>query len=413
MISELAVNEPEIQSSFGNLFERLAIRIGRRLLNGPVRGSLLLTLPSGRRLRIGRESGGGEAELRLKNYALAANALLRGAIGFAESYIDGDVDTPDLVPVFHFFIENEELFAKAGRGFFKARGIDRLAHLLRRNSLRGSRRNIAEHYDLGNDFFAHWLDIDLNYSSGLYENAAQTLEQAQAAKQELVVSMLGVRKSDSVLEIGCGWGALARHVAGLGASVTAITLSREQLAHACREARRQCLAGWMKFRLLDYREAAGRFDRIVSIEMIEAVGQAYWPAYFRTLHDRLKPGGVAAIQAITIDERRFDDYSRSADFIQRYIFPGGMLPTRSIIAEQAAQAGLSLDDSRQFGKSYAFTLREWRQRFDMAWPKIAQLGFDERFRRMWRYYLSYCEAGFLNGSLDVGIYRLTRPLNIA
>jgi cyclopropane-fatty-acyl-phospholipid synthase len=413
MISELAVNEPEVQSSFGNFLERLAIRIGRRLLNGPVSGSLLLTLPSGRRVRIGPESGGAEAELRLKNYALAANALLRGAVGFAESYLDGDIDTPDLVPVFQFFVENEELFAKAGRGFFKARGFDRLAHLLRRNSLRGSRRNIAEHYDLGNDFFAHWLDIDLNYSSGFYENPAQTLEQAQAAKQEQVVSMLGVSKGDSVLEIGCGWGALARHIAGLGASVTAITLSREQLAHARSEARRQRLADRTEFCLLDYREAAGRFDRIVSIEMIEAVGQAYWPTYFRTLHDRLKPGGVAAIQAITIDERRYDEYSRSADFIQRYIFPGGMLPTRSIIAEQAAQAGLSLDDSRQFGDSYAFTLREWRQRFDMAWPKIAPLGFDERFRRMWRYYLSYCEAGFLNGSIDVGIYRLTRPLNSA
>ncbi|MEC9342907.1 MAG: cyclopropane-fatty-acyl-phospholipid synthase family protein [Pseudomonadota bacterium] len=393
----------------GSLFERMAVRVGKRLLTGAMRGSLRLTLPSGRCVLVGEKDGEAEAELRMNNFALVRKALRRGSLGFAESYIDGDIETPDLVSVFRFFVRNEKVFAQAGRGFFKVRGMDRLAHLLRRNSLGGSRRNIAEHYDLGNAFFAAWLDGDLNYSSGVYEEDSATLEQAQAAKQDLVIDMLGVKPGERVLEIGCGWGAVARRIARLGADITGITLSREQLAHARALATREEHPDRMRFLLQDYRNTSGQFDRVVSVEMIEAVGESYWKTYFRTLHDRLRPGGVAAIQAITIDEKRFDAYHRSTDFIQRYIFPGGMLPTKTIIADQARQAGLEPEGTRCFAHGYARTLREWRRRFDAVWPSIAAMGFDEQFRRMWRYYLAYCEAGFLDGMIDVGVYRLKRP----
>ena len=409
MIQELTAAGISERPTPAHLFERFAIHVGKRLLKGNVQGSLLVTLPSGRRVRVGRKGNGHEAELKLNSFALARNALRRGSIGFAESYIDGDFETPDLLAVFQFFVRNEELFANAGRGFFKVRGLDRIAHSLRRNSLSGSRRNIAEHYDLGNAFFEIWLDPDLNYSSALYENAEQPLEVAQKAKLDLVARMAGIEKEDEVLEIGCGWGAMARHMAGLGADVTAITLSQEQLAHARAEASRRGLTERNRFLLQDYRKVTGQFDRIVSIEMIEAVGQTYWETYFKTLHDRLRPGGSAAIQAITIEEKRFDSYSRSADFIQRYIFPGGMLLTKQSIDEHARKAGLVPAASQCFGESYARTLREWCRRFDENWPQIAALGFDERFGRMWRYYLIYCEAGFLDGSIDVGVYRLEKP----
>ena len=411
MIQELTAGGRPARRSIGSLFERILIRLGGRLLNGPAKGSLLLTLPSGRRVRLGAPNGETDAELRLNSYALLRKALLRGSIGFAESYIDGDIETSDVVKVFRFFLDNEHLFMRAGRGVFKVRGADRLMHLLRRNSLKGSRRNIAEHYDLGNDFFAAWLDPDCNYSSGIYRSGTETLEEAQIAKQDLALSMLGIEAGDKVLEIGCGWGGMARRVARTGARVTAITLSREQLAYAREEADRLDLADRIEFHLRDYRHTSGNFDAVVSIEMIEAVGEAYWPTYFRTIHDRLRRGGMAAVQAITIDEERFDTYRNSTDFIQRYIFPGGLLPTKRIIRDQARQAGLEPVDVRTFGPSYAETLREWRRRFEATWPEIAKLGFDERFRRMWRYYLGYCEIGFDLGMIDVGLYQLQKPLN--
>ena len=249
----------------------------------------------------------------------------------------------------------------------------------------------------------------MNYSSALYADPNQTLEAAQRAKLQLVAEMAGVKAGDKVLEIGCGWGAMARHLAGIGTDVTGIPLSREQLAHARAESERQGLAERNHFRLQDYRKVTEQFDRIVSVEMIEAVGQSYWKTYFSTLHDRLRSGGTAAIQAITIDESRFDAYARSADFIQRYIFPGGMLLTKESIDEQARMAGLEPAERQCFGKSYAPTLREWRRRFDENWQRIAALGYDEKFRNMWRYYLTYCEAGFLDGTIDVGIYRLEKP----
>lgn len=285
---------------------------------------------------------------------------------------------------------------------------NQLRHWLRGNSRGGSRRNIAHHYDLGNAFYSRWLDPGMTYSSALYTAPGQSLEAAQAAKIERVVALMALPPRAEVLEIGSGWGALGAAIGQTGARVKGITLSREQLAWARERVARDGLADRVQFELEDYRDTRGRYDAVVSVEMIEAVGEAYWPIYFQTIADRLKPGGRAVIQAITIDERRFDGYRRDTDFIQHYIFPGGMLPTPSIIADEARRAGLAVVSVDRFGQSYAATLAEWRRRFLAAWPEIRPLGFDERFRRMWEYYLCYCEGGFLSGTIDVGHYVLMR-----
>jgi cyclopropane-fatty-acyl-phospholipid synthase len=274
------------------------------------------------------------------------------------------------------------------------------------NTKIGSRRNIAFHYDLGNDFYGQWLDRSMTYSSAFYETPGAALELAQQVKQDRIIEALELHGGEQVLEIGCGWGALAAQLARHGAKVIGLTLSARQLAYARDRIGAEGLADRVELRLQDYRDSDGCFDRIVSIEMLEAVGEQYWPAYFTTLRHRLRAGGKAVLQAITISEERFDSYRKGADFIQRYIFPGGTLPTRTILAEQAAQAGLLLDSVTCFGDSYALTLAEWRRRFLNSWPAIETLGFRPSFRRLWEYYLSYCEAGFRMKVLDVGLYSL-------
>ncbi|MDX2289674.1 MAG: cyclopropane-fatty-acyl-phospholipid synthase family protein [Hyphomicrobiaceae bacterium] len=385
---------------------RVAGFVARRL-SGVTKGRLQLTLPSGRLVVLG--SGGGvEAELRLSSYALAWRALRRGTLGFAESYIDGTADSPDIGAVLRFFLVNYAAFEGAGRGWFRARMPDRLAHRARRNSRAGSRRNIAAHYDLGNAFYELWLDPGMTYSSGIYQGSATSLAAAQAAKNAAILAALSPLDGKRVLEIGCGWGGLSEELARAGADVAAITVSREQHAYAQARIAAEGLADRVDVRFEDYRDVTGAFDHIASVEMIEAVGEEHWPVYFQTLADRLVPGGSAVIQAITIREESFAAYQRHPDFIQRYIFPGGMLPTVSIMRAQAQAAGMEFEPISQFGLSYARTLRDWRARFDEAWPRINALGFDERFRRMWMYYFIYCEVGFETGITDVGHYKLTR-----
>jgi cyclopropane-fatty-acyl-phospholipid synthase len=293
-------------------------------------------------------------------------------------------------------------------GFWPARIFNRVRHLLRANSKAGSRRNIAFHYDLGNAFYERWLDRSMTYSSALYAHPDQTLEDAQEAKLSRVEQLLDLRGGEKVLEIGCGWGALAMRLAHAGARVTGVTLSSEQLAFSRQRVEQQAVVGKVAFDMTDYRDLEGCYDRIVSIEMLEAVGEVYWPIYFKTLHNRLNAGGIAVLQVITIDEARFDAYRGSADFIQRHIFPGGMLPTKAIIVELSARAGLKLVSTQSFGQSYAATLSEWRKRFLASWPSIAEMGFPERFRRLWDYYLCYCEAGFRAETIDVGFYVLAK-----
>jgi cyclopropane-fatty-acyl-phospholipid synthase len=281
---------------------------------------------------------------------------------------------------------------------------NRLQHRLRENTKRGSRRNIAAHYDLGNAFYQQWLDRGMNYSSAIYRDG-DTLEDAQAAKVGRIAELLDLRGNERVLEVGCGWGAVAeRLLQERAAQYVGLTLSREQLAFA-----RERLADKGEradVRLQDYRDVTGTFDRIASIEMFEAVGERYWPVYFDKIRALLAEGGAAVLQIITIDEKRFDTYRKTPDFIQRYIFPGGVLPTAAIIEREIRRAGLRLVHNEAFGQSYALTLREWRNRFLRSWPKIETLGFDQQFRRMWEYYLAYCEVGFRFGSIDVRLIKL-------
>jgi cyclopropane-fatty-acyl-phospholipid synthase len=382
---------------------------GRRLLRWQPEGSVTVTLPGGRTLRFGRSDGHDDVHLTLNNYKVITKSMRRGAIGFAEAYLDGDIECESLCSLFRFFAHNRNSLDRTGGRLFKPRLGDRLAHIARANSRTGSRRNIAAHYDLGNSFFRAWLDRELIYSSGYYGAGARTLAQAQRAKLELIAEFLQLEGGEQVLEIGCGWGGLARHLTASGqARVTGLTLSIEQLRHARQKAVAAGLQDKCRFKLKDYRDVRGTFDHVVAIEMIEAVGEAYWPRFFSTVAARLKPGGSAVIQAITIDSSRFQTYRRKPDFIQRYIFPGGMLPTHGIIESEANKAGLDVKRVELFGASYAHTLNAWRTRFEGAWPEIEKLGFDQRFRRLWRYYLAYCEAGFLEGQIDVGLYLLRK-----
>jgi cyclopropane-fatty-acyl-phospholipid synthase len=371
-------------------------------------GRLRLTLPSGASAILG-SAGPLEAELSLRNYRLFTNALRRGSIGVAESYMAGDFETRDLAALFHFFIANRPALDEAGRGHFRVRMPDTRWHRRRDNSRRGSERNIAAHYDLGNAFYAAWLDASMTYSSALYVGDGQSLEDAQKAKLDRIVEALALEPGMRVLEVGCGWGTLAVRLAAAGANVTAITISRAQLEHAERAAATAGVADRLDLRFCDYRDIAGSYDRIVSVEMIEAVGEAHWPSYFAMLRDRLAPTGHCVIQAITIAEANFERYRAKADFIQRYVFPGGMLPTERALERHAHAAALAYAPVLRFGRSYARTLVEWRRRFEAAWPQLAEMGFDERFRRMWLYYLTYCEVGFERATIDVGLYRLAHP----
>lgn len=377
--------------------------IGRKLLPKDLAGGLTLTLPSGRQHRIGYTKPGVDCDLQLRNYRPVWAAMRRGALGFAESFMAGDVDSSNVTAVLRFYLQNRPALNDAARPVFSKSPVDRLFHMLRPNTKTGARRNISAHYDLGNEFYALWLDRTMSYSSAYFGKGAETLDAAQTAKYDLVLGALSLDRPSEILEIGCGWGGFLETAAQHGHHLTGLTISQEQLDYA-----RRRLKGQAEVRFQDYRDTQEQFDAIASIEMIEAVGAANWPTYFRVLHDRLRPGGRAAVQAITIDERLFEGYRRKADFIQRYIFPGGMLPTKKILSEQAAEAGLGFEVIKTFGQDYAQTLAIWRDRFEAAWAGVAQLGFDERFRKRWHYYLSYCEAGFSEGSIDVGIYRFLR-----
>ena len=386
------------------LIARIIASVGARLLPRDVAGGITLTLPSGKRHRLGYDRTGITCDLHLRNFRPVWSAMRRGAVGFAESYMAGDIDSSDITAVMRFYIQNRDALDKAASPVFSKSITDRIFHLMRANTRAGSKRNISAHYDLGNDFYTLWLDPTMSYSSALFEGGTASLEAAQVAKYDLVLDALALEARGRILEIGCGWGGFAEVAAARGHHVTGLTISREQLDYA-----RQRLGDKAEIRFQDYRDTTERFDAIASIEMIEAVGEANWPTYFGVLRDRLKPGGAAAVQAITIDEALYPDYRTKADFIQRYIFPGGMLPTREILAQQAKRAGLQFETVKLFGRDYARTLAMWRERFEAAWASVSALGFDEAFRRRWRYYLCYCEAGFSEGAIDVGVYRFRRP----
>ena len=395
---------------FTTLSSRLVVAIAKQLVPKSFKGTLHLTLPSGQTMLVGGQEPGETADLKLKNFRVLFSAVRRAQLGFFERYISGDIESRDPTAFFRFYLQNRPGLEKAGDRFFSASFFDKLWHKQRDNTREGSRDNISAHYDLGNDFYKSWLDDTMTYSSAVFDGQVNSLEAAQRLKYKMVMELVEVKKGSEVLEIGCGWGGFAEEAAKRGAKVDGITLSKEQLAFAQKRLTDAKLVHKTDLRLEDYRDTKGKFDAIASIEMIEAVGEAHWPKYFSTLFDRLKPGGAAAIQGITIQEANWDAYQNGVDFIQRYVFPGGMLLTKEIMREQAQKAGLLMEKVEFFGQSYAETLRQWRLRFEAAWPRIIPLGFDERFRRLWTLYLCYCEAGFAEGIIDVGIYKLRRPL---
>lgn len=388
--------------------DRIITLAGRGMLPHPINGCLTITLPSGCVLSIGEAGTGISADIQLKSYRPLWSAMHRASIGFAESFMSGHWESSDPGKIIRFYLQNRTGFDQSSRLLFFTSIADRLWHWRRDNNRAKARQNIEAHYDLGNDFFGLWLDQTMTYSSAWFAGGARSLEAAQLAKYRRIIEALDLAPGHQIHEIGCGWGGFAEEAGKIGAKVRGITLSHEQLSYAQDRIRTAGLSDTCTFHLEDYRDTQGTFDRIVSIEMIEAVGEAHWPHYFRLLRERLKAGGMAVIQAITIAEQNFENYRKDVDFIQRYIFPGGILPSEKIIEQQCARAGLSLEPLERFGASYAKTLAHWRERFEAAWPAIADLGFDERFRRMWRFYLHYCEAGFAEGVINVGIYRMRR-----
>jgi cyclopropane-fatty-acyl-phospholipid synthase len=378
------------------------------LLQNLTIGSLTIVTPHGEAIHHRGRHQGPEAIIHVHRWRVVRRLLLEGNIGFAKSYLDGDWTTPGIAAVIDLAARNESTFKSTIDGLPPVRLINYLRHARRANTLSGSRRNIMDHYDLGNEFFALWLDREMNYSSAIYDAPNVDLEAAQAAKQDYIIDQLALSGGERVLEIGCGWGSLAERLIRRGCNVTGLTLSPAQRDYTMSRLATAGLSDRADIRLQDYRKVEGQFDRIVSIEMLEAVGQRYWPVYFDVLRQRLEKNGVAAIQVITIEDKRFEAYRSASDFIQHYIFPGGMLPTLELMREHISQAGLDLVASRAFGSSYAATLAEWTRRFQTAWPTIEQQGFDQRFRRMWDYYLGYCEGGFRSGVTDVGLYVLSR-----
>ncbi len=363
-------------------------------------GGLTLIDPKGRADRFGDQTAGlSEHPIwRLRRWRAIRRLITRGDIGFAEGYVAGDWDTPNLTALLLAFAENYDHLEKIIGGHPLSRGIDALLHALSPNTRKGSRRNIVAHYDLGNDFYAEWLDRGMTYSAALFGSPDQALEDAQRAKYEALADACDIRAGQSVLEIGCGWGGFAEYLAAeRGVTVTAITLSPSQKAYAERRIHQAGLSDRVSIQLIDYRDVEGRFDRIVSVEMFEAVGEAYWPTFFQVLRDRLTPQGRAALQIITIRDDLLPVYRRRPDFIQMHVFPGGMLPSEARLSEVTTASALSGRIVRRFGLDYAETLRRWRLAFDAS--RLA--GKDERFRRLWRYYLAYCEAGFISGRINV------------
>lgn len=372
-------------------------------------GRLDIVLPDGRRFRAEGKSPGPVAEVTFHDPDVFARLIREGDLGFSEAYLDGQWSTPDLQAFMDLVhADNEEIYdGFPGIGILRA--YEKLRFWWLSNSKRQARKNISYHYDLGNEFYSVWLDDTMTYSSAKFETGQESLERAQIQKYASMVDQMGVQPGDHVLEIGCGWGGFAEYAAGhRGLRVTGLTISQEQHDFAVARMKRLGLSDRVEIRLQDYRDEDGRYDGIASIEMFEAVGEKYWPLYFNKLRQCLKPGKVATLQIITVQDRRFHIYKRGVDFIQKYIFPGGMLPSPTVLRTEVERAGLKVARSVEFGESYSHTLRRWHDTFNERWEQIAPLGFDERFRRMWNFYLTSCAATFHSGNCDVTQITITR-----
>jgi cyclopropane-fatty-acyl-phospholipid synthase len=370
-----------------------------QLLDKIQHGRLELRLPDGTCQVFGEGEHG--VSMHVHDEVMFSQILARGDIGLAEAYIDGAWDAPDLTGVMTLLAKNRDALRTAVYGRWQSLLMARIRHWLNNNSKTGSRKNIMAHYDLGNDFYKLWLDPSMSYSSALYRAVDDgNLETAQRAKYRRILRRVGAQPGQHVLEIGCGWGGFAEMAVADGLKTTGVTLSPAQLAWAQKRVPEANLL------LKDYRDIGEQYDHVVSIEMFEAVGERWWPSYFKTIKKALKPGGRAVIQSITIRDDIFGEYRKGTDFIQQHVFPGGMLPSRSAFRAAAAKQGLTVHSEYAFGLDYARTLAEWRVSFEEKWPEIVAQGFDETFHRLWRMYLCYCEAGFLAGSVDVVHFEL-------
>ncbi|MGL4232484.1 MAG: class I SAM-dependent methyltransferase [Casimicrobium sp.] len=392
----------------------VAARILLKLLTHLRHGHLTVTLPDRSRHEFGDLASGVHAHIELKDYSMCTEVMTGGDVAFGEAYFNGKWDTPDLVTLLALLAKNQQELMPAFYGNGWKAWLFNLRHLLRANSKKQARKNIEAHYDLGNAFYRLWLDPTMTYSSALFtEGNAQTTVDGQRAKYERILNQINPPAGGHILEIGCGWGGFAEHaITTRDVRVTGITLSPAQLEYSQKRIAALGLADKARFELCDYRDAATRFganfDGIASIEMFEAVGEKYWAKYFDVVANTLKPGARAAIQVITIQESRFETYRKTSDFIQQYIFPGGMLPSPERFISHAQKAALKLVNRKEFGLDYAETLRRWLRQFDDSGAAIAELGYSEKFKKLWRFYLAYCIAGFEARSIDVGQYTLER-----
>lgn len=386
---------------FAAVFD-IALRISR--------GRLDFVLPDGRRFRAEGREPGPVAEIVAHDPDVFARLIREGELGFCDAYIDGGWSSPDLQAFLDLIQAGNEGVYDGFPGMGLVRAYERLRFWLQSNSKRQAKKNIAYHYDLGNDFYRLWLDDTMTYSSALFLTGQESLEKAQTQKYASMVDRIGAQPGDHVLEIGCGWGGFAEYAAKeRGLRVTGLTISQAQHDYAVARMAKAGLSDRVEIRLQDYRDERGSYDGIASIEMFEAVGERYWPAYFDTLRDRLKPGRHATLQIITIADRRWEHYRKNVDFIQKYIFPGGMLPSPGALKREIARAGLTFRDSFEFGQSYSQTLRRWHETFNARWDEVRAMGFDDRFRRMWNFYLTSCAGAFAGGNCDVTQITVTRP----
>jgi len=380
------------------------------MVQGVNHGRIDFVLRDGRRFRAEGPNPGPVAEVHIHNDDLFARLIREGDLGFCDAYLDEWWSTPDLQAFMDWVHADNESIYDGFPGMTLVRNFEKFRFWLQRNHKEQARKNISYHYDLGNEFYGLWLDDTMTYSSALFETGQESHEAAQIAKYASMVDEMGAQPGDHILEIGCGWGGFAEYAAKeRGLKVTGLTISEEQFKYAQERIEKAGLSDQVEFKLQDYRDEQGTYDGIASIEMFEAVGQKYWPTYFDTVRERLKPGKNATLQIITVTDRRWDVYQRGVDFIQKYIFPGGMLPSPKVLRAQVVKAGLAVERSVEFGQSYNITLRRWHETFNDKWDQIAEMGFDNRFRRMWNFYLTSCAATFESANCDVTQITIKRP----
>ena len=393
------------QQNLPRYFSRVFDLVGK--LNS---GRVDFVLPDGRRFRAEGKCPGPVAEITINNPEVFARLIREGDLGFSDAYLDEWWTTPDLQTFMDFIHADNDDMYDGFSGIAIVRAWEKVRFWFQSNSKRQALKNISHHYDLGNDFYSLWLDDTMTYSSALFNTGQESLENAQIAKYASMIDQMGVKPGDHVLEIGCGWGGFAEYAAKeRGLKVTGLTISKEQLLYAKERMKNKGLEDKVDLKLQDYRDEKGVYDGVASIEMFEAVGEKYWPIYFETIKHCLKPGRQATLQIITVHDARWDVYRKSVDFIQKYIFPGGMLPSPTVLRQEVTKAGLRVQHSIEFGKSYSQTLRRWFDVFNDQWDTINDMGFDDRFRRMWNFYLTSCAATFESGNCDVTQITLQKP----